>query len=712
MVLIAVCSAPGCGDDSGPGGSGGPRQNAPFGLDQRPVNTTCLPAPRPPSNAEVALERVFPGVTLERPVLLLADPARNDRFYVVEQTGRVQRIDGGTAAIFVDISGRITGCTANDCDERGLLGMALAPDFAQSGRVYLSYTGTVDGQLTSIISRFRTAAGGATLDPASEQRLLQVAQPFNNHNGGNIAFGPDGFLYIGLGDGGSGGDPQGNGQSTTALLGKFLRIDVSTDDATYRVPADNPFVDGPYRPEVWGIGFRNPWRWSFDRATGELWAGDVGQGKYEEVDLVRKGGNYGWNIREGAHCFPPEQQNCQTAGLIDPVVEYGREDGQSITGGHVYRGAAIPGLAGRFVYGDFLSGKIWAVFAGDQGGSEGRLLLSSGKSISAFGQDNDGEIYVVHYAGEIYRMVPTGPPAPDTFPRKLSQTGCMEDGDVARPGPGLISYTVNSPLWSDGAAKERWFALPEGGRIDIAADGDLRFPVGTVIVKQFRVGDRPIETRLLVHHDDGDWGGYSYEWDEDGRDATLLPASKVKTFGELRWLYPGREDCMRCHTRAAGRTLGPELGQLDGVHDYANGRIAPQLDTLAHIDVLSGPVPELSPLPAPDDASAALELRARAILHANCSHCHRPNGGGRGDADYRFTTPLAAMKICNVMPQHGALGIADARMLAPGAPDRSVIVARMESLGGERMPPLATSVVDRSSVAIVKEWIRSLQGCP
>jgi uncharacterized repeat protein (TIGR03806 family) len=702
------------------GGSDGPRcltQNADLGLDQRPANASCTAPARPPQDAEIALEPVFADLIFDRPVLLLQVPGRDERFYVVEQIGRIQLVQNGVKSLFVDISGRVT--SGNYGDERGLLGAAFDPRFADNGRVYLSYNTTENGALLSIISRFRSGDGGATLDAGSEQRLLRVEQPFPNHNGGGIAFGPDGYLYIGLGDGGSGGDPMGNGQNPGTLLGKFLRIDVATSDETYNVPADNPFPDPPYRKEIWALGFRNPWRWSFDRATGALWAGDVGQNVWEEVDLVRKGGNYGWDIREGAHCF--ETQSCATAGLVEPVVEYDHSLGVSITGGHVYRGSAIPTLVGRYVYGDFASGRIWGVFSDADGNPEARQLLSADKRISSFGEGNDGELYVLHYGdggdgdgkndGQLYKIVPAGPPPPDTFPRKLSQTGCMQPERPWRPGPGLVPYTVNAQLWSDGAAKERWFAIPDGTRIGVAQDGDLDFPVGTVVVKQFRLGERPIETRLLIRHDDGEWGGYSYEWDPDGDDATLLPASKTVSFGSQRWFYPGREDCMRCHTGAAGRSLGLEVAQLGGLHDYGNGRVAPQLATLAHIDLFDGALPAVPPLPGSCDG-ADREREARAVLHANCSHCHRPGGGGRGELDLRFTTPLAMAGICNVSPQHGTLGLSEPRLLTPGQPERSLIAARMRALDVNRMPPLATSVVDAASVRIVEDWIRALPDCP
>jgi len=235
-----------------------------------------------------------------------------------------------------------------------------------------------------------------------------VDQPFLNHNGGQIAFGPDGLLYVGLGDGGSGGDPLGHAQDTSTLLGSILRIDVDRG-TPYAVPPDNPFAAGGGRPEIFAWGLRNPWRWSFDRETGELWCGDVGQNRWEEVDRIRRGGNYGWNVREGAHCFASAE--CDSAGLIEPVAEYSHDEGCSITGGYVYRGATLPQISGAYVYGDFCSGRIWGLFSAGGGALAPRLLAESGLQISSFAEDHDGELYVVDYGGGIHRLASAPEPS-------------------------------------------------------------------------------------------------------------------------------------------------------------------------------------------------------------------------------------------------------------------------------------------------------------
>ena len=307
---------------------------------------------------------------------------------------------------FIDISSQVAAG-----GEAGLLGMAFHPQFSTNGEVYLSYTGP-GTPLVSHIARVISLDDGLTVAIGSEAILLSVAQPFSNHNGGWIAFGSDSYLYIGLGDGGSGGDPGGNGQDTTTLLGAMLRIDVDNNDlprgTSYAIPPDNPFgasLDCTTGcPEIFAWGFRNPWRWSFDNLTAALWVGDVGQGAREEIDLVAVGDNCGWNIMEGTACFPPGSL-CSSVGLTLPVVDYGRSEGNSVTGGYVYRGSTLPALVGAYIYGDFGSGNIWQLAPDGQGGHVNTLLLNSGLSISDFGQGRDGEIYVVSYGdGRIYSL--------------------------------------------------------------------------------------------------------------------------------------------------------------------------------------------------------------------------------------------------------------------------------------------------------------------
>ncbi len=325
--------------------------------------------------------------------------AGDARLFVVEQAGTIRIVSGGNvvATPFLSIADRV-----RSGGEQGLLGLAFPPDHAATGRYYVYYT---DRNGHTVVSRF--TANGNTTDPATEQVLLTQTQPYSNHNGGQLAFGPDGYLYVGLGDGGSGGDPEGNGQDLTTFLAKLLRIDVSGD--MYMVPPDNPFVGrGDARPEIWAYGLRNPWRFSFDSVTGDLFIADVGQNAFEEVNLQRAGSpggeNYGWKIMEANACYEPSR-NCDRTGLVVPILEYPHASGwgQSISGGYVYRGPDAPSLTGAYVFGDYVSGRIWTARA--ENGWRPTLLLESGMNISTFGVGAKGELYVAdHSRGALYLL--------------------------------------------------------------------------------------------------------------------------------------------------------------------------------------------------------------------------------------------------------------------------------------------------------------------
>jgi len=347
--------------------------------------------------AQPRLEPVVSG--LRQPVVITN--AHDDRLFVVEQVGVIRVIVDGElrSEPFLDIANRV-----GSGGERGLLGLAFPEDYAASGRFYVYYT---DRQGDTAVSRFSTTSDPDRADPASETILLTQSQPYSNHNGGQIAFGPDGYLYIGLGDGGSGGDPEGNGQNLDTFLGKLLRIDVSGDG--YQVPSDNPYVGtNGVRPEIWAYGLRNPWRFSFDSDTGDLYIADVGQNAYEEVNVQPAsstgGENYGWKIMEANECFQP-RSGCDTSGLVLPVIAYphGGQWGSSISGGYVYRGASVPALTGRYVFADFVSGRIWTASEGDDWSVE--PFMETGFNVSTFGVDAAGELYVADYgAGVIYRV--------------------------------------------------------------------------------------------------------------------------------------------------------------------------------------------------------------------------------------------------------------------------------------------------------------------
>lgn len=363
---------------------------------------------------DITLVPAFSSLTFSSPIALVSPGDGSGRLFAVERGGRIyvfrNRSSVTFKALFLDISSRIASGS-----ELGLLGLAFHPQYAQNGRFFVNYTeprSEGSSLKRTVIAGFTVSASDSNAaDPNSEQRYIVLNQPFDNHNGGDLAFGPDGYLYIGLGDGGSGGDPQGNGQDRTTLLGKMLRIDVDNQEGqlTYAIPADNPYKanQSGFREEIFAYGLRNPFRFSFDSPSGRLWAGDVGQGEVEEIDLITSGANYGWNTMEGSQCYP-SGSDCSNAGLTLPVTEYSHAVGQSIIGGYTYYGRSAPKLRGLYIFGDFVSGGIFSLLY-DGVHSTRRTLLDSGLNISSFGRDENGEVYVVSYGdGKIYKIDAAG----------------------------------------------------------------------------------------------------------------------------------------------------------------------------------------------------------------------------------------------------------------------------------------------------------------
>ncbi len=668
----------------------------------------CVFLPRPPVRDRISFERVFPKISVKQGVALVAAPG-GSRWYVVTQPGVIYTFLDNPNANDLRVVADLTDQVVVD-GEAGLLGMAFHPNFASNGEVFVSYTGTGSQPFESRVSRFRSNDGGVTLDLASEEILLRVPQPYSNHNGGDLVFGADGYLYFGLGDGGSANDPQGYAQNPDSLLGKILRIDV--DSATpYAIPSDNPFADGiGARPEIFALGLRNPWRLSVDRNTGELWTGDVGQNVWEEVNLVERGGNYGWNIQEGPDCFG--QDTCNTNNLSPPVAAYRNTGIASVIAGHVYRGSEIPEAEGLLLYTDFYGTTLWGV----KPGSEPVVLSENGvRGISSFAENTVGEQFALDYRnGGIYRLLPATPDTGLRLPTQLSQTGCITATNPLQPPPDAIPYVLNVPFWSDNADKTRWLFLPNDQRANVRDDGRWDLPVGSVVVKTFHFGDTLIETRLLIRHDQDTWAGYTYAWAADGSDATLVEdAMDVPLgpdLGEQTWHFPGRDDCMFCHTSAAGFALGFETAQLARTIQDDAGMVVDQLDALVERGVIASR-PAGAALPEVD-GTAPLADRARAYLHSNCSQCHQPDApGGRARIDLRFDAPPADVAMCDQPPRAGDLGLADARLLVPGDPSRSVISARMHSLGSTRMPAVASSVVDAAGTALIDAWISAIVSC-
>jgi uncharacterized repeat protein (TIGR03806 family) len=716
--------------------------NKPFGIDQRVAWTTSrvLGSPDPPPLYRA--RRAFAKLTFDRPRFIVCEPG-GARFMIVQRGGKILSFrndpDTATTEVFCDVG------------DLGVYSLAFHPHYQENGYVYVF---TNDGynkveKKKNRIFRFQTAKTAAgKCDPNS--RLLLLEWYSQGHDGGDLAFGPDGCLYISSGDGSADSDANNAGQNLRGLASGILRIDVDHAAAghPYAVPKDNPFLGiAGARPEKWAYGLRNPWRMSFDSLTGDLWVGDVGQDLWEMIYLVRAGGNYGWSVFEGTHPFQPERKAGPTP-ISRPIVEHPHSEMRCIIGGYFYHGARLKELQGVYLYGDWVTGRIWGLRY--EGGKVvwHKELATTPCRVLGFGLDPEGEIYFVDNRDDagIYRLEPAPPEqAGPVFPRKLSDTGLFASAREHQVQAGLIPYSVNSALWSDGAAKERFLALPGTAQIEFSEKDPWKFPEGTVLVKTFFLqrevnndsSRRRVETRLLTLQQ-SQWHGYSYAWNNEQTDAFLVEApgldrqytmTNAKTDasraggGQTQtWHYPSRAECMVCHTEAAGFALGVNTLQMNREHSYgehSQGGVADnQLRTLEHLGVfrypqnsakLPKPPGQLPRLVSPQDPAAGLAARARSYLHANCAHCHTLNGGGNALMDLGFTKDDEAARIIGAKPQHDAFDIKDALLIAPGDPERSLIYHRMMVLGRGRMPPLSSSVRDIQATQLIAEWIKQMK---
>jgi uncharacterized repeat protein (TIGR03806 family) len=687
----------------------------PSGLDERIPNRTC----RAPAVAPAGAHWVNPFPRLpafSKPVALRRIPGDHGAWFVLEQGGRVFEFENSSTVtssrVVLDITDRVAAV-----ENGGLLGLAFHPRFTDSPDArfaYVFYTAPV-GTATSRLSRFPWPKGAASIDPRSEETLVTVAHDHVIHLNDDLHFGPDGYLYASMGDGGG----LGRAQDPFDLRGKVWRIDVDAQ-MPYGIPVDNPYARGSGAPEVYALGLRNPFRFGFDRETGALYAGDVGNYAVEEINRIEAGQNYGWSCFEGGKRAPAEWNlDCPDSGFTAPIHTYNREGSVgSVTGGRVYRGTAMPWLVGKYVFGDFSTTQIWALDPKTRTATD---LGASGLNVVDFAESHYGEIYITDFgSGTFRKLVPGVHAEPPTL---LSETGCFDPDNPFRPLPALIPFDVRVPSWSDGATKRRWMALPDCTTIHIETTGDRKgdftFPPGTVLIKELSLRDGTrVETRFFVQDEQGHWSGYSYQWRADQSDATLIPSlpdALVVSWGSADWEYPSRSQCFACHSRAAGWALGLESAQLNSMLVYPKtGRRANQLTTLAYLGMFDGET-DLSAwmrtaLPTLE-GDAALDDRARALLHTNCAQCHRPGGLGGGSADFRFGIALSEMRICDIAPFTSNSGIQNARLLAPGFPASSMLLSRMARRGPGQMPPLATRLPDDPGLALVRRWIAGLESC-
>jgi len=773
-----------------------------------------------PSATGYTTQNALGSLTFLNPMATAFPPGETNRLYVLERgtdtaspasdfQGRIQRVDNlsttPTVGTFMDLEAHLESAPVNtplaaaSNSENGMLSFVFHPNYNENGYFYVYFSLTVAGQLHQRLARFQaTGAPGnyrnaTSADPATMMPILTIRDAAGNHNGGDLAFGPDGHLYLSLGDEGGGGDQYNNSRFINKnFWGQLLRLAVADriggvdvfpagsidpnphsqptstshpsaiHPGTYKIPADNPFIGfttwhgqtfaaSTVRTEIYATGLRNPFRFSFDPPTGRLFLADVGQGTYEEVNLVTKGGNYGWSWREGMHPYyvsatnPPRfpDNSAGTTNVpppsfdpVDPIFEYNRTDdgiihGNSICGGLVYRGHDLTELQGKYLVADtFGGGGIIAAFTETSPGVWTGQRLAVRAQIVDFGTDpRNGEPLLCSLLGTIWRLARTGttgtPP-----PATLSATGAFSNTASLTPAAGLVAYDPNVSFWSDGAVKSRWFAIRNTtDTFTFSATDNWTFPAGMVWVKHFDldVGDPParrrIETRFLVKTGN-DVYGLSYRW------GNIAPGSGAQTDAALvaeigltevlpgstqTWRFPSRGECRTCHTAVGGFALSFHTRQLNRSRTYGEG-VWNQLAAFSSAGYCTSPIPDVGTLPAyaaPDDGSQSLESRARSYLAVNCVGCHQPGGPALGNWDARISTPLAAANLIDgPLVNHG--GDPLSRFLvkndAPafGQPTRSMVLRRIRGDGMPRMPPLATFRRDLAAEALLTDWINDL----
>lgn len=751
---------------------------------EREANTT-LQMPLTPPSPVYTWSNAFGSLLFTNPTCIVSPPGETNRVFITEKRGRIiviTNLANPTRTVFMDMRAKVAaGADTSFAEELGLLSMAFHPGYATNRQFFVWYTAPTNFQWFDVLARYETTETNANRCLTnSEVRFLAQHDRFSNHNGGDLHFGPaDGYLYLSTGDEGSQNGVLGNGQLiTNNFFSCLLRIDVDKKPgnlepnphpavqktngiAHYSIPIDNPYVhtnfggswDGWYngalytatsvRSEIWANGLRNPFRFSFSPLDNTLYLGDVGEQAKEEVNIIERGRNYGWNWFEGSDA---RMTNWPAGGLpatftntppLDEYVQGVANDKYSVIGGYVYVGEKLPHLYGAYIYGEYGQGNVWALrhtgtnvtyfeelFRDDLNGS---VPIVAG--ISTFGVDpSNGDILYgdVQFGtnSRIKRIVAaTNSPVGAPIPATLADTGVFTNLATLAVAPGIVNYDLNVPFWSDNAIKTRWFSLPDTNQlITFDRDNNWSFPTGSVWIKHFELeltngvpaSRKRLETRLLVKNENGMYG-VTYRWGDSLTNAYLVPdLGTNETFvideggGILRtqvWHYPGRVECLKCHTEQGGWALGFNTAQLNRDFDYS-GHVTNQLQALSDAGYFTSPVTNTHTLralaPANNDA-VSLEYRVRSYLAANCVQCHQ-GIGGQASWDARITTPTASAGIINGSLVD-TLGDAENRVIKPGSLTNSALWLRISELGLNHMPPLATSVLDTNNINLVAAWI-------
>lgn len=713
--------------------------------------------PLNPTSGGYHLVKAFPGLEPTHSIGAVSPPGETNRIILVGQEGlatEVTNLDRPSTRPFLNLRDSVFIEA-----ETGLLGLAFHPGYQTNGWVFVYYTrkvtlGGIEG-FEQRLSRFQTPAGGdGRPDPASETILFSQQDPNPSHNGGGLKFGPDGYLYLSVGDG-SMDDTRVTQRIDRGFFGGILRIDVDrrpgnlapnpgagVHPENYAIPADNPFLGATryalgnhevwsgldptsLRTEFYAIGMRNPWQFSFDPGTGELWANDVGYYLREEVNRIVPGGNYGWPWSEGnidwTWAYPTIPRT------VRPAFEYSHESGRmAVTGSHFYRGTLYPELDGSYLFADMV-GDIGALRPTTNGAVSVQWVGGEWK-IHAFGADpRDGSLLVMPTGdGHVRKLVRTEGAGED-WPARLSDLGVFSNIAERSPRPGLVPYQVNQSFWSDGAEKFRWFAIPGlDPKIEFRRDEPWGFPAGSVWVKHFNRPDRmpplsplPLETRILVMTTNG-ISGASYRWREDGLEADLVPASGTlgtyfsfytnpqgeQYFVAQSWRFPSRQECQACHTRAIGGPAGFSTAQLNRTVQDGT-RFLSQIDLWAEAGYFSRPPESGYVQPAEvalEDETHSVERRVRSYLAVNCSQCHRPGGVPRARWDARSSIPLEAMGILG-QKESVPIGSSPQPLLTPGDLSQSFLYKRIAEAGANHMPPLGSLRLHTNAIQLVARWI-------
>lgn len=742
-LILALVVAAACGDDDDARGTK-PGANG----DAGPIVKKAFPLATP-SVGGYTLVDAFPGAVFDIPAAIAWPKKPGSMPIVLERTGQLRTVEA-KGATFERVDLLDFGDKVHVGGEGGAVGFALHPAFGEGTEnqyVYVWYNAcdvpNCADPYSQRLERYTWDAEAGEFDLGSATLLIEQSEYDNVHNAGKMLFGPnDGFLYFGNGDDAT----KANHQTIQrGLFAGIFRIDVNQDPAKshappdhtppnddperpitiftrqgYSIPNDNPFV-GQGLEEFYALGFRNPFSFSFDRQTGDLWMGDVGDTFREEVNVVVKGGNYEWPVKEGDLDWPGTSLKTLTVGTrTPPKYSYPHNEMGDLTavfGGYVYRGSGLPELAGKYIYSDWLSNRVWALDTSASPPARTTLVDNQyAFQPMGLGEDHDGEVYVLQYGsgagGYVKKLVKA---KSEPFPTRLLETDLFTDLVKLTPAPDLVPYDVSSPLWSDGAVKQRWIRVPAGQKVTANGDGALVFPPGTVFVKQFDVFERHVETRIMVVGSETTYG-YTFRWNKEGTDATLVTdgADEVltdpKTGTSQTWHYPSFGQCWECHRNGYDDDANEKRNDRYRILGFTGAQATPR-DRLTSLFDPAVKMPDA--MPSPKDTTRSVEDRAHAYLAANCSPCHHEHGSFEGGGETWLATFGAGDLAARHLDQEAAnvpmtlrLGLPNGRLVEPGDPAKSVLLQRIKTNDPDlRMPPLARSVVDTEGAALIEQWI-------